>query len=396
MGKGAKILAGLIFVFFVFLIFTNNDRVKKINWKESYYRKHKIPYGTYVAFEELPTLFPNSKIKVVNSSPYSFLKSNSQNGTYLLINTNIHFGKEELEQMKKFVSVGNTIFVSSRNINFDSLGFSTTYLLQPGFNTSKYVKLTNKNFGENEYSFSRIFTPTHFDKIDTLNTVALGEIEYKDSTTVKKKGINFVKFRYGKGNFYLHTFPEAFTNIFVLDSLNNEYTAGILSYLGDPQTIFWDAYYKEGRERISSPLHYVFNDDSLMWAYYFLIAGVLIFIIFMGKRKQKIIRVIEPERNMSLEFTATIANMYLDTSNHKKIAEFMIKFFKENIRSKYLLDTEVIDETFISDLAAKTGKKEEEILKTFKIFDKINSKSIVTKEELKDLEIIIESFKNNL
>ncbi len=394
MSRGMKILLGLLFVFFLFLIFSNNSKEKKVNWHQTYVRKHKIPYGTYIFFNELSYFFPNSKIKIVNSPPYTFLKSNEQKGTYLLINKNISFGKEELEQMKEFVSRGNTVFISSGYFKFDSLGFSSSYTTETNFNASKYVKLTNKNFGEKLYTFNRKFAPISFDKIDTLNSTVLGEILYKDSLKILKKGMNFVKYKYGEGNFYFHTFPEAFTNYFVLDSINSEYTAGLMSYLDNPGTIYWDAYYKAGRKRISSPLHYIFNNESLKWAYYFLILGTLIFIIFKGKRKQKIIPVKKPEKNMSLEFAGTLTDLFLENSDHKKIAVMMINFFKENIRANYLLDTQVIDSKFVSDLAAKTNKTEEEISKTFKIFEEIQSKSVVTKEELTDLEKIIESFKN--
>ncbi len=395
MSRGLKILLGLMFIFLLFLIFSDDQGVKKVNWKQSYLRKHKIPYGTYITFNELSSFFPKARIKTINISPYSFLKSSDKNGTYILINKSINIGKEELEQMKDFVERGNNIFISSHDFNLDSLGFHTANMLLAGFNASKYLKLTNKGFGEKEYSFNRPFMPMIFHKIDTANSTVLGIIEVENKLDTTKEAINFVKLKYGDGYFYLHTFPEAFTNNFILDSINSEYTAGLLTYLGSPKTIFWDAHYKVGRERISSPLHFVFNNKSLKWAYYFLIFGTLIFIIFRGKRKQKIIPIVKPEKNTSLEFARTIANMYLATSNHKKIADLMINFFNENIRTKYLLDTQNIDDKFITDLAAKTNKTEEEITKTFKIFDRLKAKTTVTKEELVDLEKIIESYKNN-
>ncbi len=395
MSRGVKILLWIVFFFLLFLIFSKNKSVKKVIWKQSYLRKHKIPYGTYITFNEFSSFFPEAIIKAINISPYSFLKSSDKNGTYILINKSINIGKEELEQMKDFVERGNSIFISSHDFNLDSLGFRTANMLFAGFNTSKHLKLTNKSFGDKEYSFNRPFMPMIFQKIDTANSTVLGIIEVKSKSDTTKEGINFVKLKYGNGYFYLHTFPEAFTNNFVLDSINSEYTAGLLTYLGSPKAIFWDAYYKEGRERISSPMHFVFNNKSLKWAYYFLIFGTLIFIIFRGKRKQKIIPIVKPEKNKSLEFSRTIANMYLATSDHKKIADLMIIFFNENIRTKYLLDTQNIDSKFISDLAAKTNKTEEEITKTFKIFDRLKAKSTITKEELVDLEKIIESYKNS-
>lgn len=396
MGNGMKILLGLLFAFFLFLIFTTGNQDKKVNWDQTYLRKDKIPYGTYVVFNELSVLFPDTKIKTVNVPPYSFLKSSDRKGTYLMINNKISLGKEEFEQMKEFVARGNNVFISSTEIIPDSADFASSFLFQENFNLSRFVKLTNKVFGNKLYTFKRDFSPTSFNKIDTLNTTVLGELLYNDdSLKTMSKGINFVKYKYGKGDFYFHTFPEAFTNYFVLDSLNSDYTAGLLSYLGNQETIYWDAYYKAGRQKISSPLHYIFNNPSLKWAYYFLIIGVLVFVFIKGKRKQKAIPVVKPEKNMSLDFAGTIANMYLTNTNHKKIAEMMINFFMENIRTEYLLDTQIIDSKFISDLAFKTGKTEQEVSKIFKIFKELQTKSAVTKEELTDLEIIIESFKNN-
>ena len=397
MGREGKILILLLVIVIGIIMASGNSGKKKIDWRKTYLRKDKIPYGTYVIYNELENLFPNSKIKTVNMSPYMFLHKNDKNGSYIFINDEINSGKEEWNKLKEFVERGNSVFISNNDFIMDSLGFRTHFITSGFAYSDPVVSLVNPVFKDKKYVVKKNRFLKVFEKIDTLNTTVLGELSYiSDSGKVVKKGANFVKFDYGKGHFYFHTTPVTFTNYFILDSINSEYTAGVLSYLESPGILYWDGYYKNGKQRIQSPLHYIFNNSSLRWAYYMLLLGVLIFIIFEGRRKQRSIKVLKPNRNMTLQFTRTIANMYYENSNHKKIADMKIDFLMEFIRSKFLLDTQNQDDVFIRNLALKSHSSESEIKKMINVFDKIKSKSVVTKEELADLEKIIENFKQLL
>jgi hypothetical protein len=368
---------------------------KPINWFPSYVSKHKIPYGTYVLHNELDNLFSTVKINKVNVPPYVFLQDSTKQGTYVFIDDAINFGEDEFNKLLEFVKRGNDVFISTHGIAIDTLNIETEGIFSTAIEQTPFFKLMNKNLSSKEFSFERDFHNTSFTKIDTASTIVLGKTGYINENEKRvAEGVNFVKQPYGKGNFYLHTFPEAFTNYFILKSSNNQYTASVLSYLDDSKPIFMDAYYKTGKSRITSPMHYLLSSKSLKWAYYIALVGLLIFIIFEGKRKQRYIPIITPLKNQTLAFTRTIANMYYEKSEHKNIAEHKISYLLEYIRTKLHVPTITINEQFYTYVASRSSIDKEKVIILFKYINQVHLKNTITKEELIKLNTLIEEFKN--
>ena len=103
-------------------------------------------------------------------------------------------------------------------------------------------------------------------------------------------------------------------------------------------------------------LHYVLNQPPLKWAWYLLLIGLLIFILFNAKRKQRIVPILKPLPNTTVDFTKTIGNLYYQEGNHQNLIDKKIIYFLEKIRSEYHIDTTILDEKFIEKLHQKTGK----------------------------------------
>jgi hypothetical protein len=297
----------------------------------------------------------------------------------------------------KFVERGNDVFISTHGMNIDTLNFETKRLVSKNFDEKVIFKLHNKAFKGKEYSFDRPFVNQIFTKIDTLNSTILGISAYVNAEGERtEEGINFIKYTYGKGNFYLHTFPEVFTNYNMLNSPNQQHTANILSYLREDIPILWDAYYKTGKSKIASPMHYLLSSKYLKWAYYFAIIGVLFFVLFEGKRKQRVIPIRLPLKNQTLAFTRTIANMYFEKQEHKNIAEHKISYLLAFIRTKLHIPTTNIDATFYEYVASRSGNTFEEVEKLFQFCDEIHLKNQITEQQLIQLNDMIEKFKKTI
>ena len=209
--------------------------------------------------------------------------------------------------------------------------------------------------------------------------------------------VNFIRYNVGKGNFYFHLFPYAFTNYTVLKDNNHKYVASVLSYIDESKPILWDAYYKNGKSKITSPMYYILSSENLKWAYYVGLLGILLFILFQGKRNQRIIPTRIPLKNQSIAFARTIASMYYEKSDHKSIANQKIIFFLDYIRTELLISTLVIDDQFFENIVAKTGNKKETIETLFQKIEIIQSQKDplyqVSKEQLIGLNNLIEEFK---
>jgi hypothetical protein len=254
---------------FALIIFMEATKPTPINWFPSYASHHKIPYGTYVLNKEFKKLFRGTEVKTINQAPYQFLQDTTKNGTYFFLNGTLNFGKEEFNELLKFVERGNDVFMSTNGASIDTLGLETKQLVSNAFKEHAYYKLLNTNLDTTTYAFDRKNSNLVFSKIDTLKTTVLGALVIKNSDTVNEAtGINFIKTMHGKGHFYFHTLPLAFTNYSMLKDNNHKYVASALSYLDDSKPIFYDGYYKAGKTQITSPMHYILSSNNLRWAYY--------------------------------------------------------------------------------------------------------------------------------
>ena len=397
MDKKTKTYIGLLLFIILSLVYIETNKPKKINWFPSYAAKHKIPYGTYILRNEIPTLFDKKKVIDIYKSPYLFLKDPTINGNYFFVDNNLNFGKEEFNELLKFVEKGNNVFISTNGANIDTLNAKTKNYNSTEFEEVFYHQIKNRYLNNEEYYFDRDFDKLYFSKIDTTNTTVLGELIVKN----KKDSIisslpNFIKTKHGKGSFYLHTFPEAFTNYNILLENNHQYVSSALSYLNNDevnQKIYWDCYYKKGKSKITSPMYYILNSKYLKWAYYVALIGVLFFILFKSKRKQRVIPIIKPLQNQSLAFTRTISNMYYEKSEHKNIATHKINYFFEHIRLTYRLSTLKIDHDFYKNLANRSNNSFESVKSLFNKIEKIKNKKNISSEELLSLNKAIEEFK---
>lgn len=347
------------------IIFIDANRPKPIDWSPTYSVKDKIPFGLYIFDQESKTLFKGKKVNSIYETAYEYFEPSynydslvntySKKGNILSISESYLIDDESTQEILYFVEHGNKAFISSKNFPqklIDSLKFtfSSKFIMADSLNSW----VANPKLGSKKYNISIGASNTYFDKIDTLTTTVLG---YQGN---KEKLVNFIKIPYGNGEIYLHTQPAAFTNYHLLKENNSEYASKVLSYI-DEGDVFWLLKNQSGLVVSNSPLRYILSQPPLKWAMYISIIGVLMFIIFTAKRKQRIIPILKPLENTTVDFTKTIGNLYFQEGNHDNIIEKKIIYFLEKIRNEYLLETNVLDENFEKKLQQKTGKKIEDI-----------------------------------
>ena len=86
-------------------------------------------------------------------------------------------------------------------------------------------------------------------------------------------------------------------------------------------------------------LRFLFTTPSLTWAYYLTLAGLGLFMIFESKRRQRVIPVIEPVKNKSLEFVETVGQLYYQQADHASIAEKKIQYWLAYVRQRFNIPT---------------------------------------------------------
>lgn len=360
MSKTLKTCIALLVLLMVALIVIDINAPKPVNWKHSFSIKGKNPYDLYVFNNEMNSFFKGQKIETINNTPYEFLSANYNTdtlaneykikGTFLNINESSSLDIQSVEELCNFVSHGNAAFLSSRELPIsllDSLKLETD--TDYNYKDTIYNCLANKNLGNERYKITQGINDTYFSKIDTLNTSVLG-YQSGDSTRV-----NFIKVKYFDGEFLLHTQPIVFTNYHLLKDNHYKYAEKVLSYI-PKNNIYWLTKYQDDNVISRSKLRYIMSNPALKWAYWIFLSGMLIFMIFRAKRTQRIVPILKPLPNTTIDFIKTIGNLYYQEGDHDNIIDKKIIYFLEKIRNEYLIDTTKLDTEFITKLQHKSGK----------------------------------------
>ncbi|MEN7548616.1 DUF4350 domain-containing protein [Rapidithrix thailandica] len=373
---------------------------KPLDWSRTFSKNDKIPYGNYLLYNLLQSIFPDMPIHTLNTSLYQLLNESSLDealweSNFILINDQFQPDATDLGKMLALAEEGSNFFIASHTFSEkfqDTLQLGAMNMLpfwrmrpQQGDTThhtgANFVNPQLRTepfypFRENEIFFN-------FSSFDTLRTTVLGQNSMGD--------INYIKVEYGKGNFYLHANPLIFTNYNMVKADNQEYITKALSYLPLRPT-YWDEYHNKGYQMAKTPLRFVLMQPSLKWAYYLTFFTLIVFVIFRGKRKQKIIPIHKPHPNTTLQFVGTIGRLYFQHKDHKNLALKKITYFKEFLRSRYYLNTQQLDEHFIRQLVSKSGKKEEEVRRLFQLIDQISSQGQISEATLLELNDRMEKF----
>jgi hypothetical protein len=86
---------------------------KKLNRRITLWRKDKIPYGCYAAYENLSSVFPNADILVNKKSPIFLDGYGGSKKVYLIIASEVDPDAVEMRGLMNFLGRGNTVFISS-------------------------------------------------------------------------------------------------------------------------------------------------------------------------------------------------------------------------------------------------------------------------------------------
>lgn len=370
----------------IILIIIRLSEPEEIDWSYNFTKNGTIPYGGYVIHDILPDLFPDSEIKNREVPIYNVLKNQYFYETnYIFINS--YFAPDELDTqyLMFYVSQGNNVFVSAFDIRgklADSLNINTYGNIFSDDTLS--VTLTDSVFLSDEiYTYKKGNFSSYFAGYDTAKAEVLG----------KNQGgnVNFIRIKHGEGNFFLNTVPLAFSNYHILNEDNSDYVFRTLSCLPVQETI-WDDYYKVGNMFSSTPLRFIVSQDSLSWAYYVGLISIVLFIIFYGRRKQRIVPVIPPLNNTTLEFVRTVGNVYYQQKEHKNIAEKKINYFMEYLRNRYFIKAVTFDNEVLNKISEKTSYPIRKLKNIFSFIEQIKNSKNITEAELVKINSQIENF----
>jgi hypothetical protein len=398
-------LLALLVLIGAILLFATGDNTtaeRELDERITLFRKDKIPYGTYVAYNSLKEMFPAASISATREEPgyWDSLSSYDDKQAYVVITDRFTADKDELEKMIKFAEKGNDVFVSARYISAaadEATGSTTSSFDIPALaeevkKNDVLLLLTTPPFGRDTgYSYPGITFNSYFSSIDSTTTDVLG--------TDKTGHTIFVHLKAGKGNFYIHTEPLAFSNYFLLYQDNIRYFEKALSVISpDVKKVVWDEYYinkssarQESRNE-QGWMSVLFRYPGLKAALLTAILTLLLYVLLEMRRKQRYIPVVKKPRNDSLDFVKTIGRLYHDKGDHKNLARKMASYFLEHIRTRYKLSTSTLDDEFVKALQYKSGAEEYEVRTIISFIKYLDDAPGINDVQLTEFHKQLESF----
>ncbi|GAB2812579.1 hypothetical protein GCM10027043_10230 [Ferruginibacter profundus] len=372
---------------------SSDDGKRLPSLEETYSRTDKNPFGTYIAYQQLENMFSRNTIREKRQPFDKTWASISDTGSlYISFSKFLFVNEEEAKAMMDYVYAGNTLFIAANyfdTVLLSKIKCKENYSPLPYLQYDFFDSIRTTNTSSKDSAFSYYYHPFKSD------------FEYSDSVFTKVLGVNdeqkpnYILYFYGKGKLFLHCDPKAFSNYFLLKNDNYKYLQNSFAYTANyPDHLYWDDYYRKigSRRNNESSLSAILNNPPLAWAFWLILLLGLLYVLFGGKRRQRIIDKIKPNENTTVTFTETIGRLYLQQKDNKNIAEKMSTYFNEYVRNNYFLNTNLVNDDFITSLSRKSGVDRNKVESLYRAIHHVQNNAAVDDYQLLSLNEQIQNF----
>lgn len=380
-------------------------------WAENYKVDSNEPFGTAFIFKMLEHQHPSATVIKKHIAEVLDDTVNYKTGNnYVFIGADIYMNDADLVSLLQFVGRGNNAFIATRSIpkNIMEYIYAGECDEWTGFHSRNDTTATLNFFKESlqhkdgyKYSYRNADLPDSYEWNIINGTyfcdsaTSFASIGYIDSFYV-----NYMVVPYQGGNIYIHSNPIAFSNYFMRDSNALAYADIVFSHIGDGP-ILWDEYSKiykyknNDSSENQTPLSYILSQKSLRYSWYLLIIGAILYLVFMARRRQRVMDVIEPNTNTSLAYISTISTLYLNHANHIAIAHHKMKYFNSFTRHKYGIVLHGDEDGQLLKLAHKSKIPVNDIRSILKLYSRISKLTEINEDTLISFHRALEYFYNN-
>lgn len=442
--KDKKIVAlfiGIVLLL-ILLAYLKTTQKKPVSWTPTFENTDTNPYGAYITYELLGDIFEKKNIRSTRKPIYNNLKASLQNyfyyednnhvynesyddsdwdyetdsleyankeevidtvqydpmsiyhdkdlqdtTSYIFVNTRFDLDKVDLEYLLDFVGLGNNAFISAEQFSYLLMDTLRIEMVSNYFSNDTLYTL--RDYPNKKYAFKTFLNNIKFNTDSCKLPVRLLGTNNSGDTT-------FVQVKYGNGYFYLHATPDAFSNVSLLDLDKYDFAFRSLSYLPRSNKVIWDEYQKKGDPGSNSMFRVMLDSQPLRIALWIILLGLLLFMIFRAKRVQRIIPIIKPPVNSSIEFLDTISNLYYRKKDFETIANKRHAYFLDYIRKNYYMATERIDTEFIEVLSAKSGLEKDKLIELFALHKEIMEQPDISNTVFLKYNSLLEEFYKNV
>ncbi len=339
------------------------------HWREEYAIDDDNPFDLYV-LHQLLSARP-AGLTTLEDSLTALYEVDGAAANYVFIGQYAYYNERDVTQLLDFVERGNTAFIAAselpKELAEQLYGSDCFFVLEgtsdlatgsygdgPGYRDT--VQLTLEA-SEDPYELVNIsywkpstyrhaYVPEHF--------LCDPELENRSIGSLDTNFIGFVELPWGEGKFYYNTLPKYFTNYYLVDSTWHHYAEDALAMAVTAGPVYWDEgsrvppaiarqRQQGGRQNIrgrnllsgNEALSYIQRQPALAFAWYLIIGGALLFVLFRGKRRQRIIPLIRQRENSSKRFIDTLSRLIFQKGHHGSLARQEIRSLRFYLQDRY-------------------------------------------------------------
>lgn len=428
-------LAGLL----IFSLYEYKE-VPDVSWRETYLPTDKEPYGTWMFRQLLEEQYgiPNvlDRYKDIELTDID----EDEECLLIMIGDNINLNFEETDAIANFSNEYNDILIIGNRVDFDydwglvdwktriqmdsqllvtypllskdtfDFKFYTNSLTEASNIYHRYFRNTDTPITEiNDTVTSNTTSEEVFDYTDPPAEEVIADYEtaeeddYEDYEpedegyivgTAQGQSAIYKEWDFVGDRVGIHLVPQMFTNQaahqdYFLDHFN------LLIGEGDYDKIIFEhpSFNSSKRSNTESPIQFILDNRSLKWSYITLLIGALLYVIFRGKRKQRIVPTIAPNTNTSIEYVETLGSLYEHQNKPRKLVKHMQDIFHHDVKARYFLDHH--DEDYVQKLSKKSNIAAQEIEIIVKTFTTIKDRFEFTESDLSLLYRKLDAFYKN-
>ena len=337
-------------------------RSKEINWSRTYDVEKETPFASKLVFDYLKQTHSDD-VKLLENSWADSSETLPQNGNLVIIGEGTHPDDIEEKQLKEWVYEGGTLFWADR-------AFPDTLMNQFHFYHDRFYPTVNSDsldmFDEYEkLSWTQEFAPDSVKFFVGYHLDVCIPDQYFEGKVLSLSNEGYavmLEIPYGKGKLLLHSVPLVFTNFHFAERPNASYALQAFSYLSDGP-VFWDQYRTGATDNFinRSPLRVIGRNPALKTAWYLSLIFGLMYLFWMGKRRQAVVPEFKPKENKSLEFAEQLGDLYYKQADARSILMKRIHGLQVFSMEQYHIRLVQFSEEEKQNLAGKMGISKEKL-----------------------------------
>ena len=368
-----------ILVFLVVMFIVELQLPKNFSWKPTFHHADKQPFGCYL-FDSMLTKTMPQGYTVTDSSLYQLAKDSMKKRGILVVADQMNLISAEMKAIFSMANNGSHVMLVAHDLGSfakDTLGLRI-WGSGNTFDLQNFVKYNKERDTLRWVSDTLGYKPQRYAVFNPLLTHRFGfEVDSAHATIrtpLDKQALNkdgyllSATMRQGKGYITYICVPLMFTNYAVIDQDDDhnrtfEFTLRCLSLMKHLPIVRTQAYCPKYDEAEQTPLRYIISQPPLRWALYTLLAGALLFLIFEGRRRQRVIPIEKAPENHSLEFIRLVGSLYYHSRERRSLVVRKYIYFAEELRRTVHVDVTDASEDDITlpTLARLTAIDEKDI-----------------------------------